>query len=52
MPKDKQNARDLKKVCSFRYLPPDAIFPPEKVTSVCAVPFMADRQIVVVKLDR
>lgn len=52
MTQDKKPVRNLKKVCNFRYLPPDTTFPPEKVTSVCAVPFMEDGQIVVVKLDR
>lgn len=50
--KDRQPVRDLKKICHFRYLPPDTIFSPDKVTSVWVVPFTEDGEIVVAHLDR
>lgn len=49
---DKQPARDYKKVCHFRYLPPNTLFSPDKVTSVGVVPFTEDGEIMVVHLDR
>jgi 8-oxo-dGTP pyrophosphatase MutT (NUDIX family) len=49
---DKQPARDYKKVCHFRYLPPNTLFSPDRVTSVGVVPFTEDGEIVVVHLDR
>lgn len=52
MSKDKFEARDVKKVCNFKYHNNTFEYPEDKVTSTWVIAFTEDRKIIVVEIDR